>query len=100
MYHGDFRPLAAAIRDSSAIDDAVLGLLARMIDDGRLSAKPYRSGRRRSPANFARDLRAALLYESRTDRSDAAFQRIADTLGMSHQSVRQAVTRWRKANAK
>jgi hypothetical protein len=102
MYHGDFRPLAAAIKDGSAIDDAVLGLLARMIDEGRLTAKPSRRGRPQRPDKFPRDLYAALLYESLNEKknSEAGFQYVADTVGMSHQSVRQAVTRLRKANAK
>ena len=32
MYHGDFRPLAAAIREGGAIDDAILATLAQFID--------------------------------------------------------------------
>jgi len=31
MLFGDFRPLAAAIREGGAIDDAILGMLAQLI---------------------------------------------------------------------
>jgi hypothetical protein len=101
MWHGDCRPLAAAIREGHPLDQGVLNLLARMIDEGRLTIKRSRHGRPKPPDKFARDIVAALLYEDRNeDRSEDAFKEIAATLSMSHQSVRQAVTRWRKANAK
>ncbi len=100
MYHGDLRPLVAAIRGGHPIDQDLLSWLAFMIDDGRLTVKPPRHGRPRPAAKFARDIIAALLYENRAaDNSENAFREIAEALGISHQSVRQAVTRWRKTNA-
>jgi hypothetical protein len=102
MYHGDFRPLAAAIHEGYALDEAILNCLARMIDEDRLTIKARQRGIPKLPNKFSRDLVAALLYESRTttENSEDALKYVADTLGMSHQSVRQAVTRLRKANAK
>jgi hypothetical protein len=40
MLHGDFRPLAAAIRKGQPLSDGVLNALATMIEEDRLTAKP------------------------------------------------------------
>jgi hypothetical protein len=99
MWHGDLRPLAAAIGEGHVLHQGVLNWLARMIDEDRLTIKRNRHGRPKPPDKFARDIVAALLYEDRTtDNSKDAFKEIADILSMSHQSVRQAVTRWRKTS--
>ena len=60
MTHGDFRPLAAAIREGGAIDDAILGALARFIDEDRLKLARKGRGRRKDPATAARRVVAAL----------------------------------------
>ena len=71
----------------------------KMIDEDRLTIKRNRHGAPKPPDKFARDIVAALLYEKRsTNTSKDAFKEIAATLSMSHQSVRQAVTRWRKTS--
>lgn len=100
MWHGDLRPLAAAIREGQALDQGVLNVLARMIEEGRLSMNRYGRSRPKSPDKFPGDIVAALLYQNRTaEKSEEAFNEIANILSMSHQSVRQAVTRWRKTSA-
>jgi hypothetical protein len=96
-WNGDLRPLRAAIHQGH--NEIVLDIVATMIAEGRLIVK---KGRRSSPDKDARHIVAALLYENRTtaEKSEKAFAEIADILCMSHQSVRAAVTQWRKANAK
>jgi hypothetical protein len=96
-YHGDLRPLSAALKSDDAIDDAVLTFLALMIDSGRLQVKP-RHGHPVKPETVARDLLVAYAYEEKdeTETSDAAIERLADAMAMSTQSVRQAITRKRK----
>jgi hypothetical protein len=96
-YEGDLRPLRAAIVNSRTLHDAVGGFLCSMIDEGRLIMKPPRRGRPRGPDQTAFIIAAGLLYENHTtDKSEDAFTDIAELLGKSHQSIRQAVTRWRK----
>lgn len=102
MYHGDFRPLAAAINDGAVLDEAILNLLAQMIIDDRLRlvASKGRRGRPKAPETFARNVVAALAYEADQYQSQEAFDNIAKALGTSEQTVRQAVTAWRKAERK
>jgi hypothetical protein len=101
MTHGDFRPLAAAIREGGAIDDAMLGALARFIDEDRLKLARKGRGRRKDPATAARRVVAALSYEvSNRPTSDEKFADIAERLGMSEESVRAAYTAYRKAQDK
>jgi hypothetical protein len=104
MYHGDFRPLAAAIwegGEGGAIDDAILATLAQFIDEDRLKLVPKGRGRRKDPATFARRAVAALSYEaSKRPTSDEKFADVADRLGMSKESVRAAITAWRRARDK
>src|SRR5580704_10042046 len=98
MTHGDFRPLAAAIREGGAIDDAMLGALARFIDEDRLKLARKGRGRRKDPATAARRVVAALSYEvSNRPTSDEKFADIAERLGMTEESVRAAYTAYRKA---
>jgi hypothetical protein len=100
-YHGDLRPLAAAIRADS-LHDAVLGFLADMIDKDRLQMVPRSSGHPKMPETFARDLVAASVYRAKDEGkgSDAAIERIAAVMGISSQIVKQAITRLRKHNSK
>jgi hypothetical protein len=101
MYHGDFRPLAWSINEGHALDEAIGNSLSRMIGEGRLKLVA-RKGRRRYkvPATFGRNIVAALAYEAHTGKSDEAFAEIANDIGISEQTVRQAVTAWRKAERK
>jgi hypothetical protein len=100
-YHGDLRPLAAAIKEGH-VPDEVLCFLAEMIDAGRLQMKPRRRGRPQMPEAFARNLGAAFAYEAKSsdESSDEAFKRIAAMLAKSPESVRHAVTRKRKTKNK
>jgi hypothetical protein len=95
---GDLRPLAAAIDEGHQLDQAVLNLLANLIDEGRITIKPRKRGAPKKPDKTARDIVAALAYENHPGNSDEAFAEIADAIGMSEQSVRQAVTAWRARN--
>jgi hypothetical protein len=40
-HHGDLRPLRSAIAQSPTLDEAILGCLARLIDEGRLTVKAW-----------------------------------------------------------
>jgi monomeric isocitrate dehydrogenase len=103
MCHGDFRPLAASIREGDEIDRAVLSALAQLIDKRWLKLVPKRRGRGRQkdPTKVARQFVAASMYHAtgcgEDAKSDDKFEAIAETLHMSHQSVRNAVTAQRKA---
>jgi hypothetical protein len=106
LYHGDLRPLGAAIVERREIHPAVLNLLADMISGGtsrfgkpppyRLKAEKVRRGRSKKPELFARSLVAAGEYERHAGNSDEGFERIAKELGIGPRSVRQAVTALRK----
>jgi hypothetical protein len=72
----------------------VLSLLADMIDNGRLSVKARGRGRRQSPGTFARDVVAFRLY----DIAKKSEEEIAAMLGMSVESVHQAIIAMRKAH--
>jgi hypothetical protein len=98
MLHGDFRPLAAEIRKGRPLSDGVLNALATMIEEDRLNAKPLYQGRPVDPTKFARDYLAALLYGEliKDTPSDVAFQEVAEVLSTTEDSVRKAVTRYRK----
>jgi predicted component of type VI protein secretion system len=101
MYHGDFRPLASAIWEGHVLDEAVLNLLAQMIDEDRLKLVPRKGrGRPKAPETLARNVVAALAYETAQRPGKEAFEEIASALGTSEQTVRQAVTAWRKAERK
>ena len=109
--YGDLRPLEAAIVEGREIDRVVLDLLADMISSDtsrygtpppyRLKAAPLHKGRPKKPELFARRVIAALKYERsralQAERSDEGFERIANELGISPRTVRQAVTAFRKA---
>jgi hypothetical protein len=98
LWHGDLRPLVAAIDEGRRLDQAVLNLLANLIDEGRVTIKPRKRGSPKKADKAARDIVAALAYEAHPGNSKEAFAEIADAIGMSEQSVRQAVTAWRKSN--
>lgn len=96
MWHGDLRPLAAAISQGRQLDQGVLDLLALMVLEGRLKVIPPKRGRPRNPEADIRNLIAAMAYEESDGNSDKLFEHIPETLGTSPQSVRQAVTTQRK----
>jgi hypothetical protein len=112
LWHGDLRPLEAAIAEGHELDQGVLNLLADMISGSareggkpppyRLKAVPLRPGRKKARENGIRNLVAALAYEderiSSGSASDEVFDRIAKAIGTSHQTVRKAVTAFHKAH--
>jgi hypothetical protein len=95
MEMGDVRPLAAAITEGYASDE-VFKRLADLIRRGAQLTVPRRRGKPKQAAKAARDLIFWLMYEPRSKRSDEAFREIAAKFGVSEQSVRQAVTKFRK----
>jgi hypothetical protein len=100
LWHGDLRPLVAAIDEGRQLPQAVLNLLANLIDEGRVTIKPRKRGAPKKPDKDARNIVAALAYENHPGNSDEAFAEIADAIGISEKSVRQAVTAWRKRKRK
>ena len=107
MWHGDLRPLAAAIMEGHAFDEAVLIALALMILDS--DQQPYRvetkqrkpRGRPKDMGKFARDYFAAAAYKKNVSRrkSEETFNEIANAIGRSDRTVRQALT-WRRKSDK
>jgi hypothetical protein len=99
---GDFRPLAAAIREGGALDDAILGMLAKMIDDGRLKLDRKGKGHRpKDPATMIKGIVAGLAYDhGNVANSDERFRRVAEMLVMGEKTVRGHVTAWEKAKKK
>lgn len=93
MWLGDLRPLAAAI-DEGPLDAPVLDMLVRLIREDRLRVVPCKRGSPKKPERAGRDIAAALAYEAHPGKSDEAFREIAEAIGMSEQTVRNAVTRW------
>ena len=99
MELGNLRPLATAIAEGHPLSEDVLISLAGLILHDRLTFKPDR-GRPKQANKDARDIVAWLLYVSSTYdevASDDKFKLIAEELGVSEQSVRQAVTALRKS---
>jgi hypothetical protein len=108
MYWGDLRPLAATIYEAGdndlptiTLEKALLKYLARMIVEGRLTAQPPSRNKPQQVGKFARDYTAWFLYEEliRDTTSAEAIRQVAKALGIGEQTVRQAITYWRK-NAK
>jgi hypothetical protein len=106
MELGDLRPLYAAIVKAPALDDklvaidgAILSYLKELIEQGRLVVKPRGRHRPKSPDKFARDLVGALSYE-RAERakgkSEAVFQEVAASVGMTKDALKEAVASFRK----
>jgi len=110
LYHGDLRPLQAAIVEGRKIDGAVFVFLVDMISGdtrrlGRpppycLKAVPLHRGRPKKPELDARRIIAALAYERQTGKSDEKFERVARAIGTSDRTVRREVTASRKAQNK
>jgi len=97
MAHGDFRPLSAAIAHGRPLDGAVLGVLQCLIRDDRLVVKRSKRGAPRNPDRFGRGIAAALLYERIDGNSNQKFEDIAEQLGVTPDTVRKDITRWRQA---
>jgi hypothetical protein len=101
MWHGNFKPLAAAIREGGPLDDAILSMLAKMIDEDRLKLAHTGKHRPKDPASVIKGVLAALAYEhSNQQSSDDRFRHVAEMLGMSEEAVRGHVTAWRKGQKK
>ena len=99
MWHGNFKPLIAAIDAGHNLDKAVLNALAFMLEGdipARLQPLWRRRGRAKCPENWIRNLTAARAYEAKDGKSDDAFADIAKTFGKSDRTIRQAVTALRK----
>jgi len=94
MWNGDLRPLAASL-EAGPLDAPVAAMLARLIREDRLQVRGKR-GAGRKPERTGRDIIAALEYEQHPCKSDEAFSEIAEALGVSEQTIRNAVTKWRK----
>jgi hypothetical protein len=113
-------PLAAAIREGRALDQAVLNFLAYMVagddiqlvnpkDPADILQTPYRleakrrhgkKGRPKDPGTFARDFVMAKQYEARVKelgpgKSGQAFEEIASEKGAGERTVRLARTKYR-----
>lgn len=99
LYHGDLRPIAAAIDAGEPIPPRVLELFAEMISEDRVCVRPRGRHRPKEVDKTARDIAAALTYEDRaaTSKSKEAFASVAADFGISEEVVAQAVTRWRKS---
>jgi hypothetical protein len=106
---GDLRPLVHAIAEAPkldgselvAIDGAILGFIARMINEDRLTMR-RRRGAPRSPDKFVRDLLAILDYEKQRaagKSSNAARKDVCRKYEISELTFRQALPEFRKALA-
>jgi len=95
MEMGDLHPLAAAITEGYASDE-VFKRLAELIASGAQLTLPRPRGKPKQAAKAARDLIFWLMYNPRSKRSDDVFREIAAKFGVSEQTVRQAVTKFRK----
>jgi hypothetical protein len=105
MMDGDLRPLLASIKENGVLRGPVLGLLAKMLENGELAFKSRGRGRRRDPEAAARDQLVANMYEDfpRAE-AEANFDDLTEAIGKvtasSVETVKQAVTTGRKAKAK
>jgi hypothetical protein len=100
MWHGDYRPLAWAIDEGHPLGQAVLNLLAEQIAEDRLRLKARKHNRPKDPSKPARTIVAALAYKAHTGKSDEAFAEVAEAIGVSEATIRQAVTAWHKRSNK
>jgi hypothetical protein len=92
MLVGEYRPLAAALRDR-VMFDIWCDLLADHIETGEFRKR--RRGGQRKPEASVRDTAAAILYEH----GKGSFEEIAKRCGMSEAAVRKAVTKHRREEA-
>src|SRR5262249_17272984 len=102
MRMGDLRPLAAAITEGYASKEMLEDLADLIRNGAQLTVKRGR-GKPKQAAKDARDRITAHMYDlglfdrlRKRKRSDDAFREIAARFGVSEQSVRQAVTKFRK----
>jgi hypothetical protein len=110
LYHGDLRPLEAALVERREIHPAVRILLADMISGGtrkfgkpppyRLKVERLRRGPPKKPELFARGLVVAREYGHHAGNSDEEFERVAKELGINPRTARQHLTASRKAEKK
>ena len=101
MSYGDLKPLAAKILRGEELHPAVLNLLARMIlgeaEYYRIETVPRRRGRPPKD-NSSRDNLLSWGYERGKSEmgSDELLKFLANTTGVSVQTIKQAVTAHRK----
>jgi hypothetical protein len=91
MAHGNYKPLAAAIR-RGPVDDRWLKLLADQIEAGRLKLQHGKRGKPRDPEAKFRNALGSAMYERSHDLAG-----VADCLGMSEAAVLKAVTARRRS---
>ena len=103
MLHGNFKPLIAAINAGDNLDKVVLNMLASMLEGSKMfpvHLQPVSRGRGRvramRPENMIRDWAIARVYEATDGKSDEVFAALAKVVGVSDQTIRQAVTADRK----
>jgi hypothetical protein len=108
LHHGDLRPLAAIIAEGHEIDQAVLNALALMISPERfpdaprfrIKAVPTRgNGRPKDVTSWIRTPMLARTYAKHIGdgkKSEQVFRQIAEAVGVSESTVRQAVSAYRK----
>jgi len=97
MHLSNLWPLAAAIRAGGIPDQAVLNLLAAMIEEGRITAAKPRKGRgsKLQPDTLTRQVIAARFYERLVakGKSPSKARRLAaDLISRDVATVRKAVT--------
>jgi hypothetical protein len=98
IWHGNYKPLAAAIRAGKKLNDAVLDLLAQQIEEGKLTLRRQKGGRPRDLPAQIRNIRAALTYEAAP--GNATVAHLADVLNTSEETIRKAVTASRRSRNK
>jgi len=98
MHLSNLLPLAAAIRAGGIPDQAVLNLLASMIEEGRITAAKPRKGRgsKLQPDTTTRQIIAARFYKqlvAKKIKSPREARRLAaDLISRDVETVRKAVT--------
>jgi len=98
MHLSNLLPLAAAIRAGGIPDQAVLNLLASMIEEGRITAAKPRKGRgsKLQPDTTTRQIIAARFYKqlvAKKIKSPREARRLAaDLISTDVETVRKAVT--------
>jgi hypothetical protein len=89
MMAGNYKPLAAAIREGR-VNPKWLALLADQIERGRLTLKHGKGGRPKDPEAKFRNAQVAAIYRP------GHLAGIADALGMSEAAVLKALTAARR----
>jgi hypothetical protein len=95
MECGDLRPFAIALARGLPIEPAVFDTFAGSAGEFKMKSDGERP---KDPTVLIRNLLAAEAYEQTiTNASEQAFDELAKMFGVSHQSIRRAVTALRRA---